>query len=95
MDTPDQQILYAIRQEISQHQLSMNASGLDLGVGVALIDTGRAQWQQDPDQVVSFTAVQFAQAIAAAKHQGMEDAFQIAQDVISPSAPDAQPTTHR
>lgn len=86
MDTPDQHILYAIRQEISEHHLSMNASGLDLGVGVSLIDTGRAQWQEDPGQVVSFTAVQFAQAIAAAKHQGMEEAFQVAQAVVAPSA---------
>ncbi|SHM70686.1 hypothetical protein [Cryptosporangium aurantiacum] len=94
MDTPDQHILYALRQEISEHQLSMNAAGLDLGVGVALIDTSRAQWQEDPDQIVSFTAVQLAQAIAAAKHQGMEEAFQLAQNVIAPPAADAQPRAY-
>ena len=93
MDTPDQQVLYAIRELISEHQLSMNATGLDLGVGTALIDTGRAQWQQDPDQIVSLTAAQLAQAIAAGKHQGMEEAFAVAQHAISPT--DTQPPAYR
>ncbi|WP_035856466.1 hypothetical protein [Cryptosporangium arvum] len=79
MNTPNQEILYAIREEISEHQLSMNAGGLDAGIGGALIDTSRAQWQQDPDQVVSLTAAQLAAAIATAKHQGMEVAYEAAQ----------------
>ncbi|GAA0268543.1 hypothetical protein [Cryptosporangium japonicum] len=79
MNTPNQEMLYAIREEISEHQLSLNASGLDTGIGAALIDTSRAQWQQDPDQVVSLTAAQLAAAIATAKHQGMEVAYEAAQ----------------
>jgi len=90
---PDQQILYAIRELISEHQLSMNSTGLDLGVGTSLVDTGRAQWQQDPDQIVSLTAAQLAQAIAAGKRQGMEEAFAVAQNVISPT--DNQPPAYR
>ena len=84
MDTPNQEVLYAIRQEIAEHQLSMNATGLDLGTGAALVDSSRAQWQQDPDSIVSLTAVQLAQAIATAKHQGMEEAFEVAQRAITP-----------
>ncbi|MFG1924618.1 hypothetical protein [Cryptosporangium sp. NPDC048952] len=84
MDTPNQEMLYAIREAISEHQLSLNASGLDAGMGAALIDTSRAQWQQDPNQIVSLTAEQLAAAIATAKHQGMEEAFEAAQHVLSP-----------
>ena len=85
MDTPDQQMLSAIREVISQHQLSMNSTGLDTGTGAALIDSSRAQWQQDPEQIVSLTAAQLAGAIATAKHLGMEEAFAAANGVSAPT----------
>ncbi|MFI5954336.1 hypothetical protein [Cryptosporangium sp. NPDC051539] len=84
METPDQEILYAIREAIAEHQLSMNATGLNLSTGAALVDASREQWQQDPSQVVSLTAAQLAQAIATAKHQGMQEVFDLAQSVITP-----------
>ena len=89
MDSPDQQILYAIRDEIAQHQLGMNSAGLNLGTGTALLDSGRLQWQTDPNSEVTLTATQLAAALAAAKHQGMQDAYQAAQD--SMARPESRP----
>lgn len=95
MDNVNQEALYAIREAISEHQLSMNATGLGSGTGAALIDSSRAQWQQDPDQVVSLTAAQLAAAIATAKHQGMQEAYEAAQHAISPPAADAEPAPYQ
>ncbi|TQS46848.1 hypothetical protein [Cryptosporangium phraense] len=86
METPDQEILYAIREHISEHQLSMNATGLDLGTGAALVVASREQWQQDPDQVVTLSAGQLAQAIATAKHQGMQEVYELAQNALTEDA---------
>ena len=83
MDSPDQQILYAIRDEIAQHQLGMDATGLSLGTGTAWLDSGRAHWLADPDELITLTAAQFAAALAAAKHQGMQAAYQAAQDAMA------------
>lgn len=87
MDNAGHEVLYAIREQISEHQLSMNATGMDTGIGAALIDTSRQQWQRDPEQIVSLTALQLAQAIATAKHQGMEVAFEAAQRAIAAPQP--------
>jgi hypothetical protein len=83
VDNVDQQILYAIRDAVVRHEADMNANDLPLGGGLALLDASRARWQADPDEVVSFSAAQVAAALAAARHQGMEDAYQIAQNVIA------------
>jgi hypothetical protein len=90
VDNADQRILYALREEIAQQQLGMNAAGLALGTGNAVLDSSRAQWQAEPDSIVTLTAVQVAAALAAAKYQALEHAYQVAQDVIAQSTPAAQ-----
>jgi hypothetical protein len=82
MDNLDQEILYGIRDAIARHEVDINASGLSLGAGIALLDEGRARWQTQPGAIVELTAAQLAGALAAARHEGMSDSFKVAQDVI-------------
>lgn len=69
----------------------MNSTGLSLGTGTAILDTSRQQWQADPDLPVTLTAAQLVAALATAKHQGMEEAYQVAQNVMAGSARDGGP----